>query len=478
MNLSRGKLLSRLQNMNGHRFEELVADIWEQRGWEANVTDSSGDDGIDIIVEKNSPFNPNQKHIIQAKCYSDKPVGGPDLRDFGGSMDLADADAGVFVTTSSFSSQAEDTADRLTANLNLVNGEQLCDIILKLESSQKILSDYIETTKSTELHQEQQSKNGEASIVRGSVSSKNESNNSTGNTKRASNLLLPPDSSGLFRFGELQDHNFAESSFSKDDVGTSVTEFDLTNADTSNVESMESMFYGAESFNQDISMWDTSNVESMKRMFTRAFSFNQNIGSWDTSNVESMKRMFYGASSFNQDIGGWDTSNVETMEEMSYKAESFDASNLVEEISDSAKLEISPEHLVESDDGEGTTHQPIIGYLDDNETIESILTAKRKSIALNNKKSGEDLGGDGKPTYVFTDSRVLGIMPKDGDDEIYSIPYKSINSIKNHFGWRKYRMEIETSDETYHLWINSSNDEDTLKHAKQYVSTYTSSQSE
>ncbi len=323
MNLSRGKLLSRLQNMNGHRFEELVADIWEQRGWEANVTDSSGDDGIDIIVEKNSPFNPNQKHIIQAKCYSDTPVGGPDLRDFGGSMDLADADAGVFVTTSSFSSQAEDTADRLTANLNLVNGEQLCDIILKLESPQKILSDYIETTKSTEFHQEQQSRNGEASIVRGSVSSNPESNNSTGNTKKASNLLLPPDSSGLFKNGELQDHNFAESSFSKDDVGTSVTEFDLTSADTSNVKHMTKMFYRASSFNQDIGGWDTSNVESMTRMFYGASSFNQDIGGWDTSNVEIMKRMFYEAESFNQDIGGWDTSNVETMESMFYSASSF-----------------------------------------------------------------------------------------------------------------------------------------------------------
>jgi hypothetical protein len=150
------------------------------------------------------------------------------------------------------------------------------------------------------------------------------------------------------------------------------------------------------------------------------------------------------------------------------------ASNLVEEISDSANLEISPEHLTESYDGEGTTHQPIIGYLDDNETIESILTAKRKSIALNEKTSGEDLGGDGKPTYVFTDSRVLGIMPKDYYDEIYSIPYKSINSINNHFGWTKHRMEIEASDKTYHLWISPSNDKDTLKHTKQYASEQSS----
>ena len=356
-------------------------------------------------------------------------------------------------------------------------------------------------------------RNGEVSSARGSASSAD---------------LLPPDSSELFQDGELQDHNLAQSSFTEDDVGTSVTECDLTDVDTSNVQDMSDMFRHAESFNQDIGNWDTSNVETMSSMFWDAYSFDQDIGDWDTSSVETMKMMFAEASSFNQDIGNWDTnnvqdmshmfretesfdqdignwdtshvknmrkmfagassfdqdisswdtSNVEDMTKMFYHAELSDVSNLVEEISDSAKLEINPGRLVEPDYAEGTTHQPIIEYLDDHETIECILTAKRKSIALNEKTSGEDLGGDGKPTYVFTDSRVLGIMPQDGDDEIYSIPYKSINSINNHFGWTKYRMEIEASDETYHLWINSSNYKDTLKHAKQYVSTYTSSQSE
>jgi uncharacterized protein YaiE (UPF0345 family) len=82
--------------------------------------------------------------------------------------------------------------------------------------------------------------------------------------------IAPPDSSGLFFDGELQDHNFIQSSFTKADVGTSVTKFDLTNVDTSNVESMNLMFFGAYSFDQDIGAWDTNSVEDMNEMFFTA----------------------------------------------------------------------------------------------------------------------------------------------------------------------------------------------------------------
>jgi surface protein len=136
--------------------------------------------------------------------------------------------------------------------------------------------------------------------------------------------LLPPNSSGLFRSGRLKEHNFARSSFTEDDVGTSVTEFDLRNADTSNVKDMSKMFNGAHSFDQDIGGWYTSNVENMGGMFHGAESFNQDIGNWDTSNVTNMQRMFKRAQSFDQDIGGWDTSTVQDMRNMFYHAYSFD----------------------------------------------------------------------------------------------------------------------------------------------------------
>lgn len=165
MNLSREELLSHLRDMNGHRFEELVADIWEQEGWETTVTHGSGDDGIDIIVEKNSPFNPSQKYIIQTKCYSDKPVGGPDMRDFRGAMDLAhNADGGVFVTTSYFTASAEETADGLSMKLDLVDGDDLCKMILDL-TSQRFLSDYINVDGTDEAYPETRAREVEKAFV-------------------------------------------------------------------------------------------------------------------------------------------------------------------------------------------------------------------------------------------------------------------------------------------------------------------------
>ena len=42
----------------------------------------------------------------------------------------------------------------------------------------------------------------------------------------------------------------------------------------SNVTNMESMFYGASSFNQPLNDWNVSNVTNMESMFVNATSFN------------------------------------------------------------------------------------------------------------------------------------------------------------------------------------------------------------
>ena len=86
---------------------------------------------------------------------------------------------------------------------------------------------------------------------------------------------------------------------------------DASKLDTSKVENMNSMFYGAEGLmNLDIGKWDTSKVTNMKNMFFVAEGLtNLDIGKWNTSKVTDMTGMFSRASALtNLDIGKWDTS--------------------------------------------------------------------------------------------------------------------------------------------------------------------------
>ena len=96
----------------------------------------------------------------------------------------------------------------------------------------------------------------------------------------------------------------------------------ISDWDVSNVTKMAFML-STSSFNQPISDWDVSNVTDMTGMFNSASSFNQPISDWDVSNVTSMFVMFNGANSFNQPISDWDVSNVTSMFAMFDSASSF-----------------------------------------------------------------------------------------------------------------------------------------------------------
>lgn len=96
----------------------------------------------------------------------------------------------------------------------------------------------------------------------------------------------------------------------EDNSSTKSFNSDISFWDTSNVTSMERMFYGASEFNIDISVWDTSKVIVMQSMFLGTEAFNQDIGNWDTSSVTDMDSMFWNTPSFNQDLTRWCVSNI------------------------------------------------------------------------------------------------------------------------------------------------------------------------
>ena len=52
---------------------------------------------------------------------------------------------------------------------------------------------------------------------------------------------------------------------------------------------MENLFYGKQSFNDDLGAWDVARVTNMRRMFSNARAFNSDLSSWDVSSVTTMQ---------------------------------------------------------------------------------------------------------------------------------------------------------------------------------------------
>lgn len=69
---------------------------------------------------------------IQAKRYAvANSVGPSDIRHFFGSLDRHKAAKGVFITTSSFTSSARETAEYQSKRIVLIDGEQLASLIIR-----------------------------------------------------------------------------------------------------------------------------------------------------------------------------------------------------------------------------------------------------------------------------------------------------------------------------------------------------------
>jgi restriction system protein len=90
----------------------------------------SGDDGIDGVIDQD-PLGLDRVYL-QAKRYkADNAIGAPHIQGFSGSLGVHKANKGVFVTTSYFTSQAYDFAERHPLKMVLIDGKQLATLMIR-----------------------------------------------------------------------------------------------------------------------------------------------------------------------------------------------------------------------------------------------------------------------------------------------------------------------------------------------------------
>ena len=110
-----------------------------------------------------------------------------------------------------------------------------------------------------------------------------------------------------------------------------ITEIDLSQFDSSDVDNIKYMFYNCISLQSiNLDNFNIGNVGSMEYMFYNCISLQSiNLGNFNTGNVESMEYMFYNCiflQSINLD--NFNTSNAENMEYMFYNFRSLTSLNV------------------------------------------------------------------------------------------------------------------------------------------------------
>lgn len=106
-----------IQQMNGFDFEEVVADLFNAKGYDAKVTSGSGDQGADVVADKDF-----EKVVVQAKRYKGK-VSNSAVQEVVASMKHYNADRGLVITNSQFTSSARELAS--SNDIELWNGGKL-----------------------------------------------------------------------------------------------------------------------------------------------------------------------------------------------------------------------------------------------------------------------------------------------------------------------------------------------------------------
>lgn len=117
-----------LQSLNWRELEWLCGILYENMGFEVNVTPRGNDDGVDIVA-KSKKIGEKTLIVVQSKKWElTNPVGKKEIRELLGTVDLYRATKGVLVTTSRFTSGATEMAEN-NPRIELLDRKHLLQLL-------------------------------------------------------------------------------------------------------------------------------------------------------------------------------------------------------------------------------------------------------------------------------------------------------------------------------------------------------------
>ena len=127
------ELLDRIKVCSPAFFERLVVELLVKMGYGGSRKDAgeavgrSGDEGIDGIIKEDRLGL--DIIYIQAKRW-ERTVGRPDVHQFAGALTGQHARKGIFITTSSFSKDAQQFVAGVDTKIVLIDGKQLAELMI------------------------------------------------------------------------------------------------------------------------------------------------------------------------------------------------------------------------------------------------------------------------------------------------------------------------------------------------------------
>jgi restriction system protein len=127
------EILAQVKSTTPKMFERVVVELLVKMGYGGSRQDAgkaiggTGDEGIDGIIKEDRLGL--DTIYVQAKRW-ENTIGRPEIQKFAGALQGQRAKKGIFITTASFSKEAQDYASRIDNKIVLIDGEELAEFMI------------------------------------------------------------------------------------------------------------------------------------------------------------------------------------------------------------------------------------------------------------------------------------------------------------------------------------------------------------